>query len=64
MEYEEIAPETKPTHKTPSGMGGVFNIILKEKKGEKQRVIVINKQSSFNGYTFFTNIKNIKELKG
>lgn len=61
----DVKPGTKATHKVPSGMGGVFDVIIDvdaPERDDMKKVVVINRQSDFHGYTFYEPVRNIKTL--
>ena len=51
-DYWTPKPKTVATHKTPSGMGGVFDLIVLEDLGERCRVQVVNSGPGWNGMEF------------
>lgn len=64
-----VSKGTKPTHKIPSGMGGVFDVILTgksetdEEGREHHQVTIINSQyPDWHGSTFFQPASVIKPL--
>lgn len=72
MARVNISTTTTPTHTVPSGMGGIFNVILspeiKAHDGEKthQRVIVVHPygDTDWHGVTFFEKADLIKPIDG
>ena len=51
-DYWTPKPKTVATHKIPSGMGGVFDLIVVEDLGERCKVRVVNSGADWNGMEF------------